>query len=63
LRYKNFGKKRTKISKKYARVMEFHREFGEAAKRGGGAWTQPMPINKKKFSSLIITNMELRFEI
>jgi hypothetical protein len=34
-------KKETKISKRYARIMEFHKEFGGAAKEGGGAWTYP----------------------
>jgi hypothetical protein len=37
MRYKKFQEKNTKISKGYARMMEFHKEFGRAAKGGGSA--------------------------
>jgi hypothetical protein len=45
LRYKKFEKRKTKISKKYAKMMEFHEKFlreGRSAKEGGGAWFQSM---------------------
>jgi hypothetical protein len=42
LRYKKISQKKTKISKRYAKMMQFHKKFGGAAKGGGGAWTQPM---------------------
>jgi hypothetical protein len=35
---KDFGLKKTKISKRYVKMMEFHEECGRAAKEGGSAW-------------------------
>jgi hypothetical protein len=45
--------KKTKISKKYARMMEFHKEFDAVAKEGGGAWTMyPLytPLHQEDFA-------------
>jgi hypothetical protein len=36
------SQKKTKISKRYAKMMQFNKKFGGAAKGEGGACTQPM---------------------
>jgi hypothetical protein len=44
LSYKKIEKKKTKISKRCVRMMEFDKKFGGATKGGCGAWIQPMHL-------------------
>ena len=72
IRGTKYLKKRTKISKTYAKMMEFHKEFGGAAKKGDGAWTQPMhllyipstakdPLLKSPHPSNLVAKNMMRF--